>query len=85
MSLLNTSKRNKKGSNGMAGPKSLISDYGIANIKKYLNISDDFSGGHAGMEEWLSQSFDKRWPFGFVGSIPAAGVTVFSNKEVLIW
>lgn len=75
-------KKKKKGSKGMAGPNSLISDYSSYNHKKYLNISVGSSEGHAGMVEWLSQSFDKRCPFGVVGSIPAAGVTNHSDENI---
>ena len=75
--------KNKKGSKRMAGPKSLIHDYPIISNKKYLNISTGYDRSHAGMEEWLSRSLDTRWPFGLVGSIPVAGVTNYSNLEVL--
>lgn len=75
-------RKNKKGLKGMAEPNCLISNYNNHKKQKYLNVSINLKRGHVGMEEWLSQLFDKQCPSGFVGSIPAAGVTLISNENI---
>jgi len=50
-------KKNKKGSNRMVEPNSLIQINNL-NRSKYLNISFSFFNNHADMAEWLMQFFD---------------------------
>jgi len=47
-----------KWSSGRMESNCLIHDCNIYSTKKYLNISVDFDGGHAGVGEWLTRLSD---------------------------
>ena len=74
-------RKNKKGSKGMAEPNCMTRNYNIHTKQKYLNVLVNLKKSHAGMEEWLSRLHDTQCPSGFVGSIPAAGVTSFIKEK----
>lgn len=73
-------KKKKKGSNGMESKSTSLILSNNVNETKYLNVSVDFNGGHAGVAEWLTHFIDTKGPSGHAGSIPVPSVTNDSNK-----
>ena len=76
------SKKNKKGSNRVDEPNSLIPRVNNYNKQKYLNVSIDLADNHAGMAEWLLQLSNTQCSFGVEGSIPSAGVINIPYKKL---
>lgn len=79
MSNIKFNKKKKKGSNRIEPCNHLIHDYNLNKSNNYLNVSFKIYYIHAGMAEWLMQSFDTRRHSWLGGSIPSAGVISISQ------